>query len=337
MQDPRVQHAQVYTDFSGLNALKTQARSDKQAALEQVAKQFESLFLSEMLKSMRKAGEVFAEGNYLNSNESEMYRDMFDSQISLSMAGGTGTGLAQALVRQLSRQVPGMDSEGARSASHRATIADYDRTLPAISRELPEHMNQVASLAGSVPDAGSDKAPSHKALGGAQSLPETFDSPEHFVRELMPFAKKIADESGIDPGLMIAQAALETGWGRHMITGDAQQPSFNLFGIKADSRWAGEAVTITTTEFRDGVAMKEQAAFRAYPDYEASFRDYVAFLEANPRYKDVLASAHQPDVFADKLQQAGYATDPEYGSKIRRIMNRDSLMTLSMHGKETKE
>ncbi|MGC8120473.1 flagellar assembly peptidoglycan hydrolase FlgJ [Marinobacter sp. VGCF2001] len=330
MQDPRVQQAQVYTDFSGLNALKTQARSDKQAALEQVAKQFESLFLSEMLKSMRKAGEVFAEGNYLNSNESEMYRDMFDSQISLSMAGGTGTGLAEALVRQLSQQIPGMAPDGQPGSQHKASIGDYDRTLPAISGELPARMSEVADLADSEPAARGPEAE-------GRSLPEQFESPEHFVSELMPVAERIAAESGIDPRLMVAQAALETGWGRHMIKGDGDQLSFNLFGIKADSRWNGKAVSITTTEFRGGVAMKERADFRAYPDYEASFRDYVNFLESNPRYRDVLDSADQPAQFADKLQQAGYATDPEYGSKIRRIMNRDSLMTLSLRSNETKE
>ena len=125
--------------------------------------------------------------------------------------------------------------------------------------------------------------------------------------------------------------------GKHMIKGDGSQPSFNLFGIKADSRWSGDAVSITTTEFRGGVAMKERADFRAYPDYEASFRDYVDFLQNNPRYRDVLSSADQPEVFAEKLQEAGYATDPEYGAKIRRIMNRDSLMTLSMSSDRVKE
>ncbi|KKM66157.1 hypothetical protein LCGC14_1483980, partial [marine sediment metagenome] len=161
-------------------------------------------------------------------------------------------------------------------------------------------------------------------------MPEQFDSPEHFVSTLLPVAEKISADTGIDPKLMVAQAALETGWGRHMIQGDGSQPSYNLFGIKADSRWQGDTVTITTTEFREGVPMKERADFRAYQDYESSFRDYVAFLESNPRYRDVLASADQPDVFARKLQEAGYATDPQYGDKINRIMNRDSLMTLSM-------
>ncbi|MBW0145995.1 flagellar assembly peptidoglycan hydrolase FlgJ [Marinobacter arenosus] len=326
MQDYQVKQAQVYTDFSGLNALKSQARTDKQAALEEVARQFESLFLSEMLKSMRKAGDVFAEGNYLNSSQSEFYRDMFDSQLSLTMAKGQGTGLAEALVRQLGQQVPGLDNQGGKLAGHKATLADYDRSLPALSIRLPEQLEKVETVAQSA-------APAVEA----RALPERFDSPEHFVRELLPVAERIARDSGIDPKLMIAQAALETGWGRHMIKGDDSRPSFNLFGIKADSRWQGEAVTITTTEYREGLPLKEQADFRAYPDYESSFRDYVSFLESNPRYREVLSVADQPEVFADKLQEAGYATDPHYGEKIRRIMNRDSLMTLSMGSDGMKE
>ncbi len=330
MQDYQVQQAQVYTDFSGLNALKSQARNDKQAALEEVARQFESLFLSEMLKSMRKAGDVFAEGNYLNSSQSEFYRDMFDSQLSLTMAKGQGTGLAEALVRQLGQQVPGLDSEGGKLAGHKASLADYDRSLPPLSSRLPSQLEQVNEVAG-VTSAAAAAPESDRAL------PERFDSPEQFVRELLPVAERIAGDSGIDPKLMVAQAALETGWGRHMITGDDQRPSFNLFGIKADRRWSGDSVTITTTEFREGVPMKERADFRAYPNYEASFRDYVAFLESNPRYREVLSVADQPEVFADKLQEAGYATDPNYGAKIRQIMNRDSLMTLSLGNEGMKE
>lgn len=321
MQDYQLQQARVYTDFSGLNALKHDAKNDKQAALEEVARQFESIFLSEMLKSMRKAGDVLAEGNYLNTNQSEMYRDMFDSQLSLTMAGGQGTGLAEALVRQMGEDIPGTDKKGGSLASHKTTLADYERSLPRLSSRLPERVEEVTDVA---------EAKALAPAGEARALPATFDSPEHFVSTLLPVAEKIAADTGINPKLMVAQAALETGWGRHMIQGDGSQPSHNLFGIKADSRWQGDAVTITTTEFREGVPMKERADFRAYPDYESSFRDYVSFLESNPRYRDVLASADQPDVFAKKLQEAGYATDPEYGDKINRIMNRDSLTTLSM-------
>ena len=331
MQDSSIQQARIYTDFSGLNELKNQARTDKKAALEEVARQFESLFLGEMLKSMRKAGDVFGEDNYLNSNESQHYRDMFDNQLSLSLSEKQGTGLAEALVRQLSRQIPGMNEEGDKLSGHKATLADYDRSVPAISAKLPERVLEVDRV------AQSDRAPEVPASTVSEPLPQRFSSPEQFVRTLLPMAERVARDSGIDPRLMVAQAALETGWGKHMIEGGDGEPSHNLFGIKADHRWQGEAVEIATTEYREGVPMSERAAFRAYPDYESSFRDYVAFLESNPRYRDVLASADQPEVFAQKLQDAGYATDPEYGAKIRRIMNGDSLMTLSMGASEAEE
>jgi flagellar protein FlgJ len=334
MQDYRIQQANVYTDFEGLNALKTQARTDKESALREVARQFESLFLAEMLKSMRKAGDVMAEGNYLNTNESKAYRDMFDNQISLSMSGNQGTGLADALVRQLSPQVPGMRSDGSPLADQKATLADYDRSVPPLSPRLPAEVKNVQQLAEALPvmtDGGSDNAPP----------PARFESPEQFVQTLLPIAERIAKDSGINPRFMVAQAALETGWGKHMIEGKGDSstpvPSYNLFGIKADERWQGDSVAITTTEFREGVPMKEQAEFRAYADYEASLRDYVDFLESNPRYRDVLAVADKPAQFAEKLQQAGYATDPNYAEKIRSIMNRDSLMTVSMGQAEAGE
>lgn len=329
MQDISLQKAQVYTDFGGLNKLKTQARTDKNAALLEVAKQFEGLFLSEMVKSMRKAGDVFAEGNYLNSQQSEFYREMFDSQLSLTLSQKQGTGLSEALVRQLSRQIPGMDEKGELMAAHKKTLADYDRHLPVLSSRLPEQVEKVNQVA--------ETALPSTAPATDTPVPARFDSPEQFVRKLLPMAEKVAEQSGINPRLMIAQAALETGWGRHMIEGDGGAPSFNLFGIKADSRWQGKSVDIATTEFREGVPMNERAAFRSYPDYESSFRDYVSFLESNPRYRDVLAAADNPDEFADRLQQAGYATDPNYGAKIRRIMNNDSMTTLSMGSRGAEE
>lgn len=317
MQDFNLQKAQVYTEFEGLNALKTQARTDEKGALREVAKQFEGLFLQEMVKSMRKAGDVLAEGNFLNSQQSEFYREMFDSQLSLTLSQKQGTGLAEALVRQLSRQIPGMDPEGKPMAAHKSDLNDYDRSLPVLSKRLPEQVKAVSRVAEAVSAMPADPV--------AKPLPERFESPEDFVRQLLPMAERAALASGINPKVMIAQAALETGWGRHMIKGEADAPSHNLFGIKADQRWAGESVTIATTEFRDGLPLSERASFRSYPDYESSFRDYVSFLESNPRYKKVLSAADDPDQFARGLQEAGYATDPHYGEKIRRILNTDTL------------
>jgi flagellar protein FlgJ len=322
MQDFSLQKAQVYTEFEGLNDLKTRARTDEKGALREVAKQFEGLFLQEMVKSMRKAGDVFAEGNFLNSKQSEFYREMFDSQLSLTLSQKQGTGLAEALVRQLSRQIPGMDPEGKPMAAHKTDLSDYDRSLPVLSKRLPEQVKEVNRVAESV------DLPAVKSV--PKALPERFESPEDFVRQLLPLAERAAESSGINPRVMIAQAALETGWGRHMIKGEADAPSFNLFGIKADQRWSGESVSIATTEFREGVPLSERASFRSYPDYESSFRDYVSFLESNPRYRSVLASADDPERFARGLQEAGYATDPNYGEKIRRILNTDTLDILSM-------
>lgn len=323
MQDPRLQQAQIYTEFSGLNALKAQARTDKQAALREVAKQFEGLFMTEMLKSMRKAGDVFAEGNYLNSQQSEFYRDMFDNQLSLTLSSNQGLGLTETLVRQLSRQIPGMTASGDPEGSRRLTLADYDRSLPVLSRELPQRLEVVNQVADSAVPAMADTPVK------ADGLPLQFDSPEQFVGHLLPMAEQAASGTGIDPRLMVAQAALETGWGKHMIEGEGGAPSHNLFGIKADQRWVGPAVSITTSEYREGVRVSEQAAFRAYPDYQASFQDYVSFLEANPRYRQVLAAADDPELFAQRLQEAGYATDPNYANKIRRIMNGDQFASPS--------
>lgn len=316
MQDYRVQQAGIYTDFSGLNALRAEAGKDREAALVEVARQFEALFLAEMVKSMRQASEVFSEGNFLHSSRSDFYQDLFDSQLSLTMANSQGTGLAEVLVRQLWQQVPGLDEGGNRLPGHRATLADYDRSLPPPSPRLPESVRQVERLL-EEPGVAENEVPA--------VLPERFDSPEQFVQALLPVARRVAADSGLDPRLMLAQAALETGWGRYMIVGDDARPSFNLFGIKADGRWQGDSVTIVTTEYRGGRPLKERADFRAYPDYEASFRDYVSFLESNPRYRDVLAVADQPAEFAHRLQQAGYATDPDYGRKIHRILAGNAL------------
>ena len=134
----------------------------------------------------------------------------------------------------------------------------------------------------------------------------------------MPIAEKVAGELGVDPKVLLAQAALETGWGKHVIQ-QGSDSSYNLFNIKADSRWQGEQVQVSTLEYRDGVAQREQAAFRSYGSYEESFNDYVSFLKNSPRYQNALQQAANPFAYVDALQQAGYATDPEYSNKISRI------------------
>ncbi|MDX1589896.1 MAG: flagellar assembly peptidoglycan hydrolase FlgJ [Oleiphilaceae bacterium] len=308
--NPHQAQSSDYNDFSSLNKLRGRVDSDPEGALKEVARQFESLFLHEMLKTMRQANAVFAEDNYLHSNETEFYQEMFDEQLTQSMTQSRSIGIADALVRQL-----GGEPRQARPGNEQAlgrSIQNYDRSMPPLSQALPKRLEEVERLADS---------PAEKAAEPVPELPARFDSPRDFVRKLLPLAKEASGDSGISPRLMVAQAALETGWGRHMIEGEGGSPSHNLFGIKADSRWGGDSVVISTTEFRDGVPMSEKASFRAYGDYRQSFSDYVQFLNENPRYQQVLSQAHDPDAFARGLREAGYATDPEYDRKIRGIMD----------------
>ena len=324
MQNTSLQSTDIYTNISSLNALRNEAKTNKGAALKEVAKQFESMFISQMLKSMRKANEVFAQGDMLNSTQTQFYQQMFDSQLALTMSHHGGIGLAKVLERQLSKTLSGNREQhsalsgmgdGTGTASKMASIQDYPRTLPALSPKLTAQLKAVDKLV----QSSSTSAPESGAHSG------TFSSPQDFVNQLLPLAQKAGKATGVDPRVLIAQAALETGWGQHMITGKDGTVSHNLFGIKANDSWSGPSVKITTTEYRDGKALKEVAPFRAYDSYAASFQDYVKFLQGNPRYQAVLQQADDPEAFTGALQEAGYATDPSYSRKIQSIMGSDSM------------
>lgn len=315
--------AHIYTDMSAMSDLKRLADTDRDKALEKVAKQFESLFLQQMMKSMRSANEVFSEGNYLNSQETEQYQDMFDKQLTLSLTQERSIGIADQLVRQL-----GGGEQGADRPDAKTSIADYGRQLPAPDPKLAERVDEVRQM---MPEEGSNGSGS--ADKGGRELPERFEGPQQFVQKLSPIARDVSDKTGVPAQVMIAQAALETGWGKNMIGGE-KEPSRNLFGIKADERWSGDKVRITTTEYRDGLPMQEKADFRAYPDYASSFEDYASFLNENPRYERVLEQADNPEAFAQALQDAGYATDPAYADKIQNIMDRPTLGAVIDDGTE---
>ena len=303
--------AHTYTELGGLNDLKQMADKDRGKALEGAARQFESLFLQQMLKAMRSANEAFKDkDSFLHSSEIQQYQEMFDKQLSLSLTRKDSIGIADALVRQLS------DDKGSPTANSggepKVSIQDYVRSsVPTPSQQLPERVKEVKELMGESVSGGETP----------QTLPERFDSPQAFVSQLRPIAEKVSADSGVPSRVMLAQAALETGWGSQMIEGDRGEASHNLFGIKADQRWDGDSVRVDTTEYRDGVRLHERADFRAYSDYESSFRDYADFLKSSPRYEGVLEQADDPDAFAQALEDAGYATDPAYGRKIRGIMD----------------
>jgi flagellar protein FlgJ len=159
-----------------------------------------------------------------------------------------------------------------------------------------------------------EKAPVD-ALGG---------NPEQFIEALWPVASEAAARLNLQPDALLAQAALETGWGKHVMK-RGYGSSHNLFGIKADQRWDGDKVQVSTLEYKDGVALKTRAAFRSYGSFADSFNDYVEFVSSNPRYAGALAASGDAKAYFRELQQAGYATDPAYAEKIARILDSEPM------------
>jgi flagellar protein FlgJ len=290
--------AGLYTDFTGLQRLKVQAQADPAAARGEVARQFESIFLGQMLKSMRAAGG--GSGGITDSKQSLFYREMYDQQVAVQLAKSRGTGLAAVIERQLGGQAsaPGAGMQ----------IGDY-RRWPTWGGAL-------------IPGVGLDASGATSASGRASALAETR---AEFLRALRPHAEQAGRALGVAPEALLAQAALETGWGQHVMARPDGQSSHNLFGIKADRSWTGDHVQVSTLEYRDGVPLKTRAAFRSYGSFAESFADYVAFLRSNPRYHKALEVAHDPQAFVEELQRAGYATDPRYAAKLKRIMSGDGL------------
>ena len=323
----RVESQSVYTDLAGLNSISKLGRQNEPEALRKVAEQFESVFLNIMLKAMRDSNAVFSEGNYLSSNEMEFHQQNFDNQLSLSLSEGKGLGLADILYEQM------MGQYGVSGTSRQEQEPQplNDASGPAIqvsSDEAP----QVSATTGPIAQTLQQLQSSAKVFGtgkGAEShtiaRARHIQSPKDFVKTLYPIAEEVASSIGVDPRVLLAQSALETGWGRKMIAMPDGSNSHNLFGIKADARWAGEQATVKTVEYRDGVAALEKASFRSYNSYEESFRDYVKFLQENPRYQEALSQSHDANNFTQRLQDAGYATDPVYAKKIARVMNSQTM------------
>ncbi len=284
-----VNHADVYTDFNGLAKLKTQAQQDSQEALKEVAKQFESIFINLALKSMRDA--KLSDG-ILDSDQSKFFQEMYDQQLSVHLSGDPGIGLADMIVRQLSKEKPQSNLQGMDLSSYRSNPVE----LANEQIEKPKPVTELKSEA-DVP----------------------IKSVEQFIKQLWPYAQQAASQIGVEPKVLMAQAALETGWGKFVIGKDDGQSSFNLFNIKADKSWQGDKAIETTLEFEQGRGKKVQAGFRVYDSYQQSFQDYVQFLKSNPRYRDALKQVENPEAYVNALQQAGYATDPEYSKKIMQI------------------
>ncbi len=292
--------AYVYTDLQGLSSLKLRAVQGEQGAVSEVARQFESLMLQQMLKAMRQTS--FSDG-LLDSDQSLFYRDLYDQQLAIHIAENGGLGLAEVIERQLGATPAPAANEG---------------------RQLSDYQSHPRPLAPAWPVAGRQEGAG--ATQGAAPVdppqpapPQQWDS-SSFVHYLWPWASEAAGLLGLKPQMLLAQAALETGWGRYQMKRANGEPAYNLFGIKADDRWRGDKVVKDTLEFRQGVAVRRREAFRAYDSYAESFRDYAEFLQQSPRYRKALGLGDDPAGYFSELQKAGYATDPRYADKIRSLL-----------------
>ncbi|MEO8488906.1 flagellar assembly peptidoglycan hydrolase FlgJ [Pseudomonas sp.] len=385
-----------YSDLNRLNQLKV-GDKNSEGNMRKVAQEFESLFLSEMLKSMRSATEALGKDNPMNTPAAKQYQEMYDQQLSVSMSReGGGIGLADVLMRQMQKNKP-VDAQAATLQGPAAAAApakkvdvpteiaagtkadgplgrsNGERPLWAYRVAVPEgtnsHANDVALmnqrrislpskltdrlLAGIVPNTDQATAPKAAPLrnsaaadnvinsaprafaaaptgqmqvyGRAIAQPplapakKAFSSQDEFVATMLPMAKAAAARIGVDPKYLVAQAALETGWGKSVMRAEDGSSSHNLFGIKAGQSWQGGQARAITSEFRGGAMVKETAQFRSYDSYQDSFHDLVTLLQSNDRYKEVVKSADKPEQFVRELQKAGYATDPDYASKISQI------------------
>lgn len=271
-------------DTRSLNNLKLEAGQNSPDAAKEAAKQFESLFMRELIKSMR---EATMKSGLLDGAQGDLGSDMLDQQLSVQMSGQPG-GLSEAIARQLSRQMG---------------VAEPTFSVPS-TLSLP----QVTGRAGVATKAAVSPINTTPAPKGR----------DDFVQHLSSTAEAVAKESGIPASFMLGQAGHETGWGRSEIRNKDGSTSFNLFGIKAGKGWTGKVAEVTTTEYINGVPRKVVAKFRAYDSYEDSFRDYARLITDTPRYEKAQATARTGSAvaYAAELQKAGYATDPEYARKL---------------------
>lgn len=272
-----------YADPSGINALRRDARAHDPAALKTAARQFESLFTSMMLKSMRDAT---PKDSLMGSDQQDFYQDMFDSQLATQLSKGKGLGLADVLVQQLMKGGVGGPA---------AATGGPDKVLTAPA---------TASTASTASAASTAWPPATR---------------EDFVQALLPAATAAGQRLGVDPGTLIAHAALETGWGHSMPRNADGSCSFNLFGIKAGASWNGPVAVAATKEVLNGQPQVVQAGFRSYASPADCLNDYASLLTGRQRYTAALGTGSDVRAFAQGLQQGGYATDPDYVGKLTAV------------------
>jgi flagellar protein FlgJ len=315
----------IYTDAYALSDLKLQAQEDQDKALPEVAKQFESIFIGMMLKSARQASLGDA---LVSSSAIDTFQDMSDKQMSIELSKGKGFGIADSIVAQLKRenlstQEPEINPDGSLSLPvRRSFYHNYEEQI--------KHREEVIANAERKEQVKTEKADAIENSGNNLPIKSkdlemiTFESSQEFVDKLWPMAEKAAKDLGVSTGVLVSQAALETGWGQSILA-TVEKSSHNLFNIKADSRWEGEKISKESLEYENNIAVNKTSHFRSYSNYQDSFNDYVKFIKENPRYGEALQKVNNSEQYLHGIHQAGYATDPNYVEKIMKVLNGSNI------------
>jgi len=284
-----------------LASLKRAAAGNSPQALREAARQFESLFTSMVLKSMEQAN---FKDPLFGSDQGDLYQEMYDDQLAATMSKGKGLGLADMLVQQLRRQEAGSaDSSSA----------------PALTSGTTPGPGKISRAAGSSTATATTAGDSISSASASDTSCPTSTQQAAFASALWPQAQQAARQLGVNPVSLLAQAALETNWGRSVPQDASGGTSNNLFGIKTGSAWSGPAVSNSTREYSGGIATTVKAQFRSYGSASQCFQDYVDLLKSNPRYAAALGTGNDVQAFGSALQQGGYATDPAYARKLTAV------------------
>lgn len=344
-----MQTSSTYFDLNGLQALKNKAGQDSKQALEPVARQFESMMLDIMLKSMR-ASVVENEDGIGSSEATHFYRDMYDHQLALHLSENGGIGIADMLIQNLQKTLPGAKTDTNKTevqigqplgqALDRLALR-IDKTIdaeqipqrfltPDVSKEVTQNemLSSISTQSATPVAVQLAEQPQAVPMHDIQSAQIGWTSPQEYIQQAWPFAKKAAAVIGVDAKVVMAQSVLETGWGMHTPNKAGGENSFNLFGIKTGSNWHGEKVQHKTLEFEQGVMQQRSESFRVYNSIEQAFEDYKNLITSSSRYQDALGLGENTRAYAEQLQKAGYATDPQYADKIQNIVDSDRFREL---------
>jgi len=328
LHNPPVQVSQsdVYTDLNSLQKLKTSARQDSQAAIPEVARQFEAVMISMMIKNLRKTG---MDDPIFNSQAMDSYRDMYDQQLGLELSKGEGIGFAKAIAEQIKYQ------SGQQDKDIPAVPAAADKLRLPQRRHFPEQY-QTGSHSQTDKTASAARTTSEQPVINSE-----FNNAAGFVEQLWPLAEQAGQKLGVSAQIILSQAALETGWGKHIIHQDGKS-SYNLFNIKASRDWSGAKMEKTSMEFihdpqQNMTAIRQNSQFKAYSSFAQSFADYVQLIKNKPHYNRFIEhSAKQMEKTEQSLHdknyikgihKAGYATDPAYAEKVVNVLKSDAMQS----------